>query len=392
MAQEGKRPTSRMRGPRSGLTWASVLIYATVTAGLLVLGEAGVRRLLWRHRVSRARVDRAFREVREATACEGDAFAKGEPPPPNCPAAAVRAVVAQRAKVLEKHKKRWVRPLDVLNQLRYPLRIAEGPKGLLYVTDAMVGSVFILNRQLKPVGELKGLDRPLGVVVTKRGWIYVGNDGRDNVEVYNRRGRKLGAIGAGTLRMPNDLALDSRGRLYVVDSLSNVVRVFDARGRLVRNIGGPGDGIGGLSFPCSVAIVSRSDSESGTKTTEVCVADQGHKKIQIFDLKGNFLRAYDEQQSGGVFGMGMGWGSTPLFVRLQALAVDGEGQLHAIDCYTHKVTVLDVATGQVLGSYGEFGSGPGQLKLPLDIYITRRGDVVVANAENHRVEFIEAGP
>ena len=76
------------------------------------------------------------------------------------------------------------------------------------------------------------------------------------------------------------------------------------------------------------------------------------------------------------------------FVRPQSLAVDAQGRLHVADSYLNNVQILDADTGDYLGSYGAFGTGPGQLNLPLDILITSGGEVAVANAENHRVETI----
>ena len=84
----------------------------------------------------------------------------------------------------------------------------------------------------------------------------------------------------------------------------------------------------------------------------------------------------------------IGWKWHGLFVRLQSLAMDAMGRLHAVDCYMNNVQILNPDTGAYISSYGEFGKGPNQLNLPLDIIIDSSGNVIVANTENHRVEII----
>jgi len=267
-------------------------------------------------------------------------------------------------------------PLLLQNLNYLPIRLAQGPGDKLYVSDVKAGSVFIYDKDLNLVDELRNLHQPLGVAVDDEGNIYVGNNSRDGVEVYGPGGERLYAIDEGAILMPNDLALDQEGNLYVADSLSNTVKVYDSAGQWVRNIGSPGDGVGGLWFPISVTIAYRQNNG------EVYVADQGHAKVQVFDLQGNFLRAFGS----AVQAFSMDWQGN--FVKIQSLAVDGQGRLHVADCYLNRVQILDAETGQYLDSYGSFGTAAGQLNLPLDILITRNGQVAVTNAGNSRVEII----
>lgn len=103
--------------------------------------------------------------------------------------------------------------LSTQNINSYPTRLALGPDDKLYVSDAKAGAVFIYDAELNLIGELKGLAQPLGVAVDTQGKIYVGNNGRDNVEVYSAAGAKIAVIGEGIIKMPNDLALDRDGKV-----------------------------------------------------------------------------------------------------------------------------------------------------------------------------------
>ena len=60
--------------------------------------------------------------------------------------------------------------------------------------------------------------------------------------------------------------------------------------------------------------------------------------------------------------------------------------------FLDKVQVLDPFTGAYLSSYGEYGTGPGQLNLPTDIVIDDLGRTVVTEARNKKVEVIPRTP
>lgn len=264
-------------------------------------------------------------------------------------------------------------PLEPVNVLFSPIRITEGGDNRLYVTDAKSNSLFILNNLLT-VGELQQLDQPLGVAVDSMGNVYVGNDGRDNVEVYDSAGNKLSDIGVGNIQMPNDLAFDLASNLYVVDSLANNVQVYAPDGTLLRTIG---DTL--FAFPSSLAIAY---NVPGGGAGELYVADQGHAKIQVFTLTGTLLRSFgtrlpmEEPDWHGKF------------VQIQSLAVDQMGRLHVLDSSMSNVQILDPADGSYLEHYASMGTTEGKLYLPLDIFITADNQTMVTNNGNHRVDMI----
>ncbi len=260
---------------------------------------------------------------------------------------------------------------------QYPTRLAEGPQGNIYVTDALAGSVFVYDSSLNLLNETPGLSRPLGIAVDSQGKIYVGSDGGDNVEVFDSSGTNLYSIDDGGVLMPNDIAVDAGDILYVVDSLAGTVKVYNATGTWLRDIGSLGNGPGQLRFPAAVTI----GDPGGGQPLELYVADQGHSLVQVFDLGGNFLRGF----GGAIGAFSPDWQG--LFARVQSLAVDSRGLLHAVDCYMDKVQLLDAQTGEFRGYYGEFGSGAGELNLPLDMVVTSNRRAFITDAENHRIQW-----
>jgi DNA-binding beta-propeller fold protein YncE len=177
--------------------------------------------------------------------------------------------------------------------------------------------------------------------------------------------------------MPNDLALDRAGNLYVADSAANRVQVFDRDGVLVRSVESGGSARA-LAFPSAVAIAYPPAHPEG----ELYVADQRNGRVAVFDLAGRFRRALGNSASA----FGSQWRGS--FTRLQALAVDALGRVHALDSYQNLVQVLDGETGSFVESYGTFGSGPGELSVPLGIAILGDGRVMVTNSGNGRLELM----
>jgi hypothetical protein len=270
-------------------------------------------------------------------------------------------------------------PLVPKNANDRPTRMALGPAGNLYVSDAKVRSVFIYDASLQVTGELKDLDSPVGVAVDSAGFIYVGNSGIANVEKYNSEGQLIATIGEGMIRMPTDLTLDWDDNLYVADLESDLVWVFKPDGTPLRPIRK-----GGLKSPMAVEIAYAAD---GSNQQELYVADKGNYLVKVFDLQGNLIRSFGGfPEKGGM--MGTTWYWQGKFISLQSLAVDAQGDLHALDIYMNRVQILDPVTGAYIADYGEYGTGAGQLKVPQDIIINNAGDVIVANSDNKRVEVI----
>jgi tripartite motif-containing protein 71 len=264
-------------------------------------------------------------------------------------------------------------PLVKRNSLYSPVRIAEGADGKLYVSDTNVNSVFVIQNLLV-TNELQGLARPLGVAVDAQGNIYVGNDDRDNVELYDATGKLLRRFGDGRIGMPNDLALDRVGNLYVADSTANQVKVYAPDGSLLRSIGGSR-----LQFPAALCI-AEFDGNSGGE--EIYVADQGHGMVQVFALDGTYLRSFGAKLPFG----DPAWPGK--FVQLQSLAVDAQGRVHALDSVQLQVQILDALSGQYIESYGSKGNAEGQLSVPLDITFTKNRQIMVTNFGNHRIDML----
>ena len=86
----------------------------------------------------------------------------------------------------------------------------------------------------------------------------------------------------GMFRQVTDVAWDSSGNAYISDGYINSrVAKVDKKGNWVTSWGEPGSEPGQFMTPHSIAV----DAED-----RIYVADRGNRRIQIFDVKGKFLR------------------------------------------------------------------------------------------------------
>lgn len=117
------------------------------------------------------------------------------------------------------------------------------------------------------------------------------------------------------VQRPHDVFVDSRHRLYVTDGLQRSVLVFDPEQRAAREIGT--DGPGRLVKPLGLGGGSRD---------RVYVADQGAKRVVVFDSTGSFVGAM---------------GGDRLLLNPVDVAVDTvAGLVYVADSYLHQVLVF----------------------------------------------------
>ena len=255
-----------------------------------------------------------------------------------------------------------------------PSRIATDSAGHIYLTDYVLGKVFVRDEFGRLVSTKSGLQRPLGIAVDDAGRIYVGEDGTGSVSVFLPNWSLLGKLGqgAGEFQMPNDITIPSNaalaGMVFVSDSRANLIKVYSPGGSLIRQFGGTGAAPGQFNFPAGIFV-----NAGG----ELFVADQNNNRIQVFSTEGQFLRAFGR----GTF-MGLG-----TYARTQGLTGDSQGRMFVTDAFQGTVKVID-AQGIAVSTVAGFGEGPGELRGPTSLVIDRNNRLFVVSSGNTRVEIL----
>ncbi|MHB1349491.1 MAG: SdrD B-like domain-containing protein [Desulfobulbaceae bacterium] len=272
----------------------------------------------------------------------------------------------------------YQKKLAVIHNPKFPNRLSWGADGNLYMSDYVINSVFIYDSILGIKGELKNLDKPTAVATDSSNNIYVGNQGRQNVEVYDSFGNLVRTIGHGVIAQPNGLALDRENNLYVLDSAGDNVLVYNQDGTLASTIGDSTR----IGFAKSIAISYQ--GAPGEQVGELYVADQANCTIHVFDLNGTYLRSIGT--SGSLYEPN--WDGK--FSGLMAVDIDRDGNVHGLDNNLNVVQVFEPQTGAFLRSYNAYPpENEYRLNLQTDIAIHPDDQrVVMSNVATQRIETI----
>jgi NHL repeat len=180
-----------------------------------------------------------------------------------------------------------------------------------------------------------------GVAVDASDQVYLFTRFDHQVLVYTSAGQFVRAWGAGTFTNAHSIRIGPDGAVYCVDNGDHSVRKFSPDGELLMTLGVPGTG-----------------SDTGYRTDQ---PPRIHFVETVARPAGPFNGCTD---------IAIGPGGD-IFVS------DGYG-----NCRIHHFS----ASGKLLNSWGEIGSGPGQFRLPHGVCLTPDGRLLVADRENDRIQ------
>ncbi len=244
-------------------------------------------------------------------------------------------------------------------------------EGRILVTDVSRGAVYVFDErqgQLDVWEYAEGFRHfaaPSGIALGPEGRVFVADADLRRVVMLDRTGKGIGVIGRDQLLRPTGVAWDAGAALlYVADTQAHQIKAFDMTGRLVRSIGRRGEGPGEFNFPTYLAL-----SRDG-----LVVADTMNARIQVIPL--------EEGGTPLVFGRrGTRLGD---FVRPKGVAVDGENNIYAVESYHDHLLVFD-ERGRFLLPIGGTGKAIGSFYLPGGVWVDARNRVFVADTFNGRI-------
>ena len=250
----------------------------------------------------------------------------------------------------------------------YPFGVAVDSSGNLYVADTH-------NNTIRMVA-------PGGVVSTLAG--LAGSSGSSD-----------GTGSAARFNGPSSVAVDASGNVYVADTFNSTIRMVTPGGGVSTLAGlagneGDSDGTGSAAsffIPQSVAVDS-----SGN----LYVADCGNSTIRKVTPAGVVSTLAGRASSSG--GSTDGTGSAAQFNEPRGVAVDGSGNLYVAD--THNNTLRKVTPGGVVttlaGQVGSSGSSDGtgtaaRFNLPCGVAVDSSGYVYVVDTYNNTLRVVSPG-
>jgi len=208
----------------------------------------------------------------------------------------------------------------------------------LFVSDAKLHHVLVFDAKHQQEAVVGGdvLVRPGGVAIDRENrFLYVADTGNDVIDVFDadsfkllrqlgKPSRKHEQSDPGTFSLPECVAVDKDGNLYVTDTFNNRIEIFDADGRFVGTFGKNGDSPADLERPKGIAV----DCDG-----HVWVVDASQNMVKVFNQQGRLLIYMGGQ--GYYPGQFMGpWG----------IAIDASNRVIVSETYPGRVQVFRYVT------------------------------------------------
>jgi len=150
---------------------------------------------------------------------------------------------------------------DGEGQFMAPASIAVSTDGRVYVSDQTRGDIQIFDTEGQLLGATGRLGMVGGVAVDEDRDIWVTVMEEDQIHQLSAAGEPIavwdnGGADPGQIRFPTDVAIDALGRVYVVEWDNNRLEVFSQDGTFLAGIGSFGSGPGQFNVPWGVAVAA----------------------------------------------------------------------------------------------------------------------------------------
>lgn len=211
---------------------------------------------------------------------------------------------------------------------------------------------------------------PNGIAADDSGNVYVADRGNHRIVKFNRAGQVLttwrNGAGNDTLISPFDVHVDHAFNVYVVDATHRVQKFTNA-GAFITAWGSTlaGNAPGQFNTPTGITTDAAGN---------VYVVDSANHRIQKFTSAGGFLTEW------GSLG-----GATGQFNVPTGIAVDATGSVYVTDTGNNRIQKF-TDTGTFISTWGTAGTGIGQFNAPAGIAVDRDGYIWVVDRTNARIQ------
>ncbi len=211
---------------------------------------------------------------------------------------------------------------------------------------------------------------PNGIAIDSKGKVYVADSKVRAIFIIDVETGKYEMLKNGTdarFTWPTGLAMDDSDRLFSADSGMKRVLVFGPDHKVEGVIDR------GLVAPAGLAV----DNENRL----LYIADPEQDQVFVYDADPPFKKI----RALGTPGKGHSLNTPGDFSKPIGVAVDKDGYLYVTDTWNNRVEVFD-ADGNFIRTWGKAGDGPGYFARPKGIAIDGDGHVWVADSVQERVQ------
>jgi sugar lactone lactonase YvrE len=250
-------------------------------------------------------------------------------------------------------------------------------------------------------------NEPHGITIDNNGYVYIVDSYNNRIQKFTSGGQFVSEWGGkgfedGKFDTPYAITIDSSGTIYVTDLYNWRIQKFDQNGQFLGKWGSIGSEDGQFNLPTGIAV----------DNSYVYVTDEANNCVQKFTLDGQFITKW------GTSGPGDGEFNHP-----QGITVDNNGYVYVVDWFNGRIQkftsngeftskwsiqiyprgiVFDnnssiyvscrgdikkfTLNGELIMSFGDYGSNPGQISEPTDLQIHPNGNIYIVDTYNNRIQ------
>lgn len=311
-------------------------------------------------------------------------------------------------------------------QLWNPRGLAADGAGTLYVADAFnhrvrkidsAGTITTIagNGTQDSTGDggpaaLAEFRFPVGVALDRSGNLYIAEaDGR-RVRKIDQNGRISTVAGTGVvgfsgdggpatraqLAVPEAIAVDDSGNLYIADATNHRIRKVDPAGTITSIAGNGTPGFAGDGGPAAAAELDLPQGVALDRSGSLYIGDVGNDRIRKVDTSGKISTIAGSGIRG--FSGDGGPAATAELGLPNAVAVDRDGNVYTGDWGSHRVRKVDqngtITTFAGAGSSYPDDGGPATqafLHYPMFAWVDKAGRLYIADSDDHRIRRVNPG-